>query len=322
MKTRASFFVSLALALLAFGGLLIFPQAAADGARRGLALCGRVIVPSLFPFAAVACMLLELGLPQGLSRAAAPLMSRLFGVSGRGGAAFFLGLCGGYPLGAVAVSELYSSGGVDRREAGQLLAFCDNAGPAFIISVAGLGIFGSAPAGFFLYGVHVLAAGMVGLLLRGRANPSFSPPEPSSPSGFSAALTVSVKKAASAALTVCGFVVFFSVLTALLDASGLLPALCGRLAAGLGLELHYTRGLLTGLLELGAGAGAMEGLALNRQNLALAAFILGWGGLSVQAQAAAVIMDSGLSPVSHLRGKLLHGLLSAAGAYLLWPLLS
>lgn len=320
MKTRASFFVSLFLAILAFAGLLIFPQAAAEGARRGLALCGRVIVPSLFPFAAVACMLLELGLPQGLSRAAAPLMTRLFRVSGRGSAAFFLGLCGGYPLGAVTVSELYASGSVDRREAGRLLAFCDNAGPAFIISVAGLGVFSSAPAGFFLYGVHILAAVLVGALLRGKDRPTSATPEALAPSGFAAALTVSVKKSTTAALTVCGFVVFFSVLTALLDASGLLPALCGRLAAGLGLELHYIRGLLTGLLELGAGAGAMEGLALNRRNLALAAFILGWGGLSVQAQAAAVIMDSGLSPGSHLRGKLLHGLFSAAGAYFLWPL--
>ena len=47
---------------------------------------------------------------------------------------------------------------------------------------------------------------------------------------------------------VSGFVVTFSVVTGVLDASGLLPALVGTLAARLGLELHFARALCTGCL--------------------------------------------------------------------------
>ena len=95
------------------------------------------------------------------------------------------------------------------------------------------------------------------------------------------ALPEAVRSAVCAVLTVSGFVVTFSVVTGMLDASGLLPALVGTLSARLGLELHFARALCTGVLELGTGIGAMQGLAPTPGNLALAAFLIGWGGVSV-----------------------------------------
>ena len=44
----------------------------------------------------------------------------------------------------------------------------------------------------------------------------------------------------------------------------------------------------------------------------MAAFLLGWGGLSVQCQTMSVLRDTGLSIKPCLVGKLLHGLISAA----------
>ena len=100
--------------------------------------------------------------------------------------------------------------------------------------------------------------------------------------------------------------VTFSVVTGVLDASGLLPALVGTLAARLGLELHFARALCTGVLELGTGIGAMQGLVPTPANLALAAFLTGWGGVSVHCQTAAVIKSA-----RHTVGRLLHGTVSA-----------
>ena len=44
----------------------------------------------------------------------------------------------------------------------------------------------------------------------------------------------------------------------------------------------------------------------------MAAFMLGWAGLSVHCQVLAFLGDSGLSMGTYLWGKLLHGLFSAA----------
>ena len=53
----------------------------------------------------------------------------------------------------------------------------------------------------------------------------------------------------------------------------------------------------------------------------MAAFMLGWAGLSVHCQVLAFLGDSGLSMRTYLVGKLLHGGLSAALLGLLVPLL-
>jgi len=62
-------------------------------------------------------------------------------------------------------------------------------------------------------------------------------------------------------------------------------------------------------------------LRADALNLALCSFLLGWGGISVHAQASAVIRESGLSPARHTFGKLLHGGLSALITFLAFPLL-
>ena len=321
MKSRAYSSLPLCLSMLTFAALLIFPAEASAGARAGLSVCAAVIIPSLLPFIVLSSLLMELGLPRGMAQLLAPVTQRLFGVSGQAGAVFFLGLAGGYPLGAITAAEMYADGYLEKKEAERLLGFCDNSGPAFIVAVAGSAIFGSHTLGFFLYFIHVFAAVSTGVVLRGKATSvnSFSL-ENSTPPSFSQAFSVSVQKAAMAAVSISGFVVFFSVIMSLLNASQLLPEFCGQLAYHLGLELHFTHSLVGGIFELGSGITSMAGLSLNAQNSALAAFIIGWGGLSIQAQGAAVIKESGLSAAKHLSGKLLHGVLSALLTYILFPL--
>ena len=112
-----------------------------------------------------------------------------------------------------------------------------------------------------------------------------------------------------------------SVVTGVLDASGLLPALVGTSAARLGLELHFARALCTGVLELGTGIGAMQGLAPTPANLALAAFLTGWGGVSVHCQTAAVIAGTDIKSARHTVGRLLHGTVSALCMWVLANLL-
>lgn len=320
MKARVSFFISVSLALCALLGLIICPTAAAGGAKSGLLLCSGVIIPSLFPFAVLSNVLMGLGLPQRLGKVFAPVTKRLFGVSGTGSTAFFLGIAGGYPLGAISVSELYAKGALQKKEAERLLGFCNNCGPAFIISVAGSAVFGSVKIGFFLYLIHVISAFLTGVLISGRHAESPAPALHTKSAGLSEAFTDSVKRAAAAMVTVCGFVVFFSVLVGLLDEAGTLSSLSGAISVYLKTELHFSRSLLTGFLELGTGTSSLIGLSVNAVNLSLCSLIIGWGGISVHAQAAAVIRESGLNPARHTFGKLLHGVLSALITYFTYSL--
>ena len=315
MRRRLETAVPILGVLLAFLLLLLNSGAAQESARRGLELCARVIVPSLLPFFVLSNLLSELGLPRYLGRYTAPAMSRLFNVGGEGAASFVLGLSGGYPLGAVTVTQLYERGGCKKEEAERLLAFCNNSGPAFIVGAAGLGAFGSPALGLWLYLVHVLAAALVGVILSASVeNGAGSGREASAhfeAVSFAGGFSSSVKAAISSVLSICGFVIFFGVVTGVLENVGVFTALSEGIAALTGMETAWARALLTGALELGSGIGAMIGFTATPANLALCAFVLGWGGVSVHCQVVAAVSGTDLSVRKHTYGRFLHGIISA-----------
>lgn len=303
------------LALL--GALLMNASAAAGACREALRVCAGLLVPSLFPFFVLSGFLNRLGLPGLLGRLCAPAASRLFGVSGAGASAFLIGLLGGYPTGASYIADMARSGSVSRGEAERLLAFCNNSGPAFIVGAVGVGVFGSVKLGLLLYGVHCLAALCTGLLFRGRRPCGEIQPVQLDSADPPLALVAAVRQAVPAVLQVCGFVLCFSVLLSVLDGGGALSGLCTAVAARFGFDARFVRAMLTGLFELGSAAAAMQGLRAGPETLALAALLLGWGGLSVHFQTLGALSGSDVKGALHLTGRLLSAGIAAMLAYAL-----
>lgn len=71
------------------------------------------------------------------------------------------------------------------------------------------------------------------------------------------------------------------------------------------------RSFLVGLLELSTGTAALSESISSAAALPLAAFILGWGGLSVHCQSLPFWQKAGVRPGPYLVAKLLQGILSA-----------
>ena len=306
--------------------LLLYPAAAMEAAQSGLLLCFNVIIPSLFPFFVLSNLLVELGMVSYLEKLLAPIMAPLFRVPGAGGAALALGFVGGYPVGARTTLSLYEHGLCSRTQAERMLAFCNNSGPAFIFGVVGAGIFSSSKAGLMLYLAHAAASLCVGILFRfykasEPAANNASLPRRASAVPFPSAFTASVKDSFSATLNICSFVLFFTVTIRLLTLTGLFPALA-TLLSGFGMDPLLGERLLTGLVELSSGVSSLQAGGTGSR-LELAAFMLGWAGLSVHCQVLSFLGGSGLSVKPYFIGKLLHGCLSAlfiAGLQQLFPL--
>ena len=140
---------------------------------------------------------------------------------------------------------------------------------------------------------------------------------------FPAAFTHSVTGALSSTLNICAFVLFFTVTIRMFSLTGVLTGLARLLSllfGPLGFDQSWARRLLTGVLEVSSGVSSLTDGSLSGR-LSMAAFMLGWAGLSVHCQVLAFLGDSGLSMRTYLVGKLLHGGLSAALLRLLVPLL-
>lgn len=313
MKTKLCFALSVSLLVLCLGFLMLFPETAAKSACEGLGLCAGVIIPSLFPFLVLSSLMVNMGVPGLLSRRLEGVMRALFGVSGASAVPFLLGLMGGYPVGAAAVAELVRSGGITPREGERLLPFVNNTGPAFIVGAAGAGVFHSALAGLLLYLGHAVAAVAVGVLFsrRGGGSAAASRAEAASRRGLFSSLPSAVKSAASGAVNICAFVVFFSVIRGMLEKSGAFSLLTGLVSGVSGASEQFSRALISGVLELGGGIAAMDGLEATPLNFALASFILGFGSLSVHCQTLSVIEGTDMKCARHFAGRILCGAFSA-----------
>ena len=307
--------------LIATAALVISPGEAINGAKDGLALCFNVIVPSLFPFFVLSSLVVDLGLAAYLGRAMEGLMRPLFRVSGSCAAAVALGFIGGYPVGARTALQLYEQGLCSKTEAERLLAFCNNSGPAFILGVVGAGVFGDSRVGLLLYLTHALASLLVGLLFRfyggwERRRACAPRPKPIQTVTLPAAFTGAVSRALQSTLNICAFVVFFAVVLRLLSAYGALSGAAALLSLA-GFEGEWARRLVAGLLELSSGVASLQGSAEFTGRVSMAAFVLGWAGLSVHCQVLSFLVDSGLSARVYLAGKLCHGLIAAGLTYAL-----
>ena len=305
--------------LCSAGALVLYPQEAISAMKSGLALCGNVIVPALFPFLVLSSLVVELGMSRYLGRLLEPVMVPLFRVNGTCATALALGFLGGYPVGARTAIRLYQSGQCSRTEAERLLAFCNNCGPAFILGVVGAGIFGSSRIGLLLYSAHMAASLLVGVLFRWYKPKEGPHRSPNRSSGFQtvsipAAFTSSITGALQSTLNISAFILFFSVALQMLSISGIMSRLARGFAfflSPIGLDQADAQRLLTGLLEMSSGVSSLTNGTLTGR-LPMAAFMLGWAGISIHCQVMAFLGDSGLSLRTYLCGKLLHGLFSAA----------
>lgn len=308
MKKFRAALPALALAA-AFAALLRFPQEVSASVTEGLRLSVSVLIPSLFPFFICVNLTSALGLTGVLARVFAPVMRRMFHVSGAGCTAVLCGAAGGYPSGAQCVAALYREGQLSRAEAEYLLLFCNNAGPAFLFgavgTVLGIGMTGC----LLLWGIHLLSALVIGLVNRPKEAPNAALP-PVQRANASGAVVEAVRSAGQAVLQITMFVAAFSVLARLLTmaAAHILPdGVCT---------------VLTGMLELSGGIAALANLPIAlRWKLALASFFLGFGGLCVWMQTQAVLAPAGLSGCGMLLAKLAQGLLAALITFFLAPLL-
>ncbi len=317
LKSKLNKALPLAIILSTFVSMAIFSASAISGASAGLELCLRVIIPSLLPFFVLSNLLCSLGLPSYLGRIAEPFSRQLFGVGGSGMTAFLLGITGGYPLGASSIADMYRAGELTKNEANKLLKFTNNSGPAFIIGMAGAGIFHSSGIGILLYIVHVFSAILVGILLcRGEKN---SQAENFSVKAMklSPAITAAMRKAVTSTAIISGFIIFFSMLTSILQDMGIFTLLVGILTEKTPFEVGQSSSFILGILELGSGIANLDGLPSDAENIALAAFILGWGGISVHFQTSAVLAETDLHCGGCVFGKFLHAIISAVVAYIL-----
>lgn len=291
--------------------LLRYPAAVQNGINRGLAVCGGVIIPTLYPFMLLAGILTESPLCRRPGRVTQAIARRVFGLPGCCAPAILLSLVGGYPAGMVAVSRLYRLGQITHPEMKRMTAFCLCGGPGFIVGTVGNGLMGSTQAGWLLYIAHIVAAVGIGILLgRGQRRTQEAPALPLEPPRRFA---TTVADTCRGLLTMCGFVTAAAMVLSLTEGMGIprwVSVLTGLPADGIAAAMAV-------LLEVSCGCIALAGTPLAPLWLSLC---LGWGGLSVQGQIAATLPQERVLCPRFWLWRICHGMIAGGLALLLFHL--
>lgn len=289
-------------------------DAAVEYMGRGLTLCAKTVIPSLFPFMVVSELLVSSGAGEALGRLLSGIMRKIFGISGAGASALFLGSTCGFPVGARTAVALYDKGVISKSECQHLLTFTCNPSSAFLITAVGVSLYDSRTLGVTLYcvvlGCGLLTGFLARFFLRSPQEPSEHPHYPSGlHPGGAETFTGAVSSAATAMLTVCAYVIFFSALTGALS--------CAVSDVGGSGSWGYT--LLCGFLEMTGGISQASILS-GDGGLILTAAFAGWSGVSVHCQIMTLCGGRGLSFKPYLLAKAFQGLLCGVvtAGILLW----
>ncbi len=240
--------------LLALTALLAYPRLIKATMAGSIGYCLTVLVPTLFPYMALACYAVNSSASAFLARPLGGLTRRLFRLPGCCAAAVLMSFVGGYPAGAKGVAILLEQGNITRRQAGRMLLFCVNPGPAFVVAFLGAGVLGSMKLGWLLFLCVTLSGMLLGVITAlGASEPDRAPAAaPAHPGG---ALVRSVSDSAKSVVIMCACVVLFSGFTAIVQGCGLYGRLCVLLARTRLFTPFESAALLSFLLEVTGGVG-------------------------------------------------------------------
>ncbi len=293
--------------------IIIYPSEAFQAAYDGLLLWFNSVLPALLPFFICVEILIGLGIVSFLGSCFKFVMRPIFRIPGEGSFAFFMSIASGYPVGAKITATLLQNNICSTAEAQRMLSLCSTSGPLFIIGAVATGILGNPKMGLLLASAHYLSALTAGFLMRfwGNKNRRSRLPQISSEypharplkemldyrkkdgRPFGLLLGDAVKNGINLILVVGGFIILFSVITRILKLSGILGMLSKGLCVLLpipGLQPETVSSIIVGLMEM--TNGIKECAALNLPliyKLMITSFLIGFGGLSVNAQVLSVL---------------------------------
>ena len=250
--------------------LILDSRTAIVAAQASIELCLQVVIPSLLPFF-VLVSLLTSSIHQD-TPSLRPI-GKLCGMPRGSENLFIIGLLGGYPTGARAVTQAYKEGRITKEDAQRMLGFCNNAGPAFLFGMVAQQ-FRHRWTPWLIWIVLIIAAILTGILTNKPAKDGIFPKihKPIT-------LPIALKTSIQALALVCGWIILFRILVEYMDRwlFHLLPAT---------LQI-----ILVCCLELVNGCYMLSSIPNEGLRFILACGSLSLGGLCIAMQTASVIEE-------------------------------
>ena len=318
-----------AVILILFITMIFHPQILADSTRFAITTWWDSVLPALLPFFITSEILIHMGIMNCFSLWLEPIMRPIFRLPGCSALALVMGFVSGSPTGANITANLREQGLCTKQEGERLVAFTNNASPLYILVAVSVGILHQPAVGIWLFLSHYPINLLFGILLRffGKKNKKTTPislretqknglqaiktcPTPS----LGKLLRISVTKSLINIGVVGGFMVIFSILSAILQELHLLQYLAYLflpICHLFGIDPSLTTAFASGFWEMTIGIAQMpESNGTLFSQLLAASILLAWNGISIQAQVGSMLHHTDIKLHYYLICRIIHAFLA------------
>lgn len=314
LKSRVLLFVAVLIVIT-----FVFSNEISDGIKRGFLLCFNVLIPSLFPFMTISSFIINFGVLKNFDKFFNPITKLLFNLPGCTAATIILGLVGGYPTGAVLVSNLLKNKSISEAQAERMMLFLVNAGPAFVITAIGARALHNANLGIVMFLSQTLAAILLGFITKLLFKDTFPTIDYNNKvdasRNFSDAFVKSVKDSSYNIFNMCAFVVLFSSFMEIIKNEMFLSYL-KNLFNFIGIENDIGTSMVLSFFEVTTGCYSA---CKCKAPLGVLTFLLSFGGACVHLQIFSCVENLNFSKFKFILFRILHGLISIPVCYFLLP---
>lgn len=255
-------------------GILLYASEAVAGTQRAMRLWVSSVAPALFPFLVLMPMLTGAEACAAYDMLLSKVMQPLFRLPGQAAPAMVIGMIAGSPGGAMAVGSVAGQSGMQKGQAWRIALSTAGVSPAFLIAGVGKSMYGSSAIGAELAAAQLVTQIMLLLLLR----PFFAEETQPVLQWAQGKVKNPVRDAVEQVLVICGYMVFFSAVGAVLSA--MMGARVGR--------------AILLLVDLPSGLAELAGHNFRAANFVLG-MAIGFGGLCIGMQNTDALRKIGMS---------------------------
>ena len=288
--------------------LLYYSGAVKESVVESLGICGNVVIPALFPFMVIASFLAATPIGGKLARLITPITKYLYHAPNGAQTAILMSWVGGYPAGAKVLGVLREQGKISKEDCKDAVCFCVNSGPAFMVTMIGVGVFGSVNIGIRLFLCQIIASIVVARVVTwGKKREIYEKvTSKNTDLTYVNGLVHGVTTSAVAMLHICAFVLMSGSLIGILTATGAMEQIAVLFGPVMGVSHNAMNVLLTGLIEICSGT-AMVQFIQPMEAIQFMPFLLSFTGVSVIAQVVACVGKENIDIARFIGSRILHG---------------
>ena len=261
------------------------------------------LIPALFPFFIISDILINYNITNYIPKFIKKICKVIFNITDNMLTVLLLSMISGFPSNARNTRTLYDVGMISLEEANHILIFSHFANPVFVLTIVGIFFLHSEKLGIILLLSHYISNFLLGIFFRNKfKHNSNLCSSLNNTENFGNIFIVSIKKAIDTTLMICGIIVTFSMLAAILINIANLS--------------NYNEMIVKGLFEITIGVRALSNLDISiRYKLVIVSCFLAFGGISVHVQVLSQIVNTKIKYIYFLIGRMYQLIISGVFTY-------